>query len=283
MPKKIAQYIMISVGCLFVACSINLFFVPHHLLSNGISGLAIIFYFLFGWPIGVQMLIMNIPLFYIAYRLIGKAYVVSTIYGAVILSIAIDATRFLAQSTIIDDPIISAITGGIMSGIGAGLMFRVNGSAGGLDIIASVIKKYYSFNVGVVSFAVNCLIMIIAAFFFGLKLAVLTLIAMFIGAQITDKVVEGFNNKKSIHIISYNSEKIIESIIQEVGRGATILRGVGAYTRQDKQVIFVVVNLTQITQIKQLVHDADPDAFMIVTDATEVLGKGFTIPLLNKH
>jgi len=229
------------------------------------------------------MLIMNIPLFYIAYRLIGKAYVVSTIYGAVILSIAIDATRFLAQSTIIDDPIISAITGGIMSGIGAGLMFRVNGSAGGLDIIASVIKKYYSFNVGVVSFAVNCLIMIIAAFFFGLKLAVLTLIAMFIGAQITDKVVEGFNNKKSIHIISYNSEKIIESIIQEVGRGATILRGVGAYTRQDKQVIFVVVNLTQITQIKQLVHDADPDAFMIVTDATEVLGKGFTIPLLNKH
>ncbi|MBP2649687.1 MAG: putative 5xTM rane YitT family [Firmicutes bacterium] len=282
MPQKIIQYLMISIGCLLAACSLNLFFVPHHLLSYGISGLAIIFYYLFSWPIGIQMLIMNIPLFFLGYRLIGKSYVLSTIYGAILLSVAIDATRFLSYTPIIDDPIISAITGGIVSGLGSGIMFRANGSAGGLDIVVSIIKKYYSFNVGLVGFGINLLIMLFAACFFGLKLAVLTLIAMFIGAQLTDKVVEGLNNKKSIYIISYNSERIIESIIREVGRGATILSGVGAYTRQNKQVIFVVVNLTQITQIKQLVHDADPDAFMIVSDATEVLGKGFTLPNLIK-
>ncbi|MBP2645733.1 MAG: putative 5xTM rane YitT family [Firmicutes bacterium] len=282
MPQKLLQYLMISVGCILAAVSINVFFVPHHLLSYGISGLAIIFYYLYTWPIGIQMLIMNLPIFFLAYRLLGKSYVLSTIYGAVFLSVAIDATRFLSHTAIIDDPIISAITGGIINGLGAGLMFRVNGSAGGLDIVASIIKKYYSFNIGLVTFGINLFIMLFAACFFGLKLAVLTLIAMFIGAQLTDKVVQGFNNKKSIYIISYTPEKIVESIIREVGRGATILNGVGAYTRQSKQVIFVVVNLTQITQLKQLVHTADPDAFMIVSDAAEVLGKGFTLPQILK-
>jgi len=278
MSKNFKLYFWVAIGCLVSSTAINAFLVPHHLLSGGVSGIAIIFYFLFGLPIGAQVFAMNLPLLYAAHRLLGKEYAVMSVYGAIVFSVIIDATRFLSQYTIIDDPIISAITGGVFTGIGGGLVFRVNGNAGGLDIIAGIVKKFYSLNFGVVGFAVNCVIMIVAAVLFGLKLAMLTLISMFIAASVTDKVVEGFNRKKAIFIVSYNTDSIVEVILKELGRGVTILHGEGAYTHQAKQIIFVVVSLTQIAKIKQLVNEADPQAFMIVQDAAEVMGRGFTLP-----
>jgi uncharacterized membrane-anchored protein YitT (DUF2179 family) len=258
--------------------AINAFFVPHHLLSGGISGIALILYYLFKIPVGVQIFVMNIPLLFAAYRLIGKEYALISIYGTVLFSVFIDNTKFLGGLNVIDDPIISAITGGIVAGIGGGFIFKLDGSAGGLDIIAGIIKKYYSFNVGFISFSINCIIMLCAAVLFGLKLAVLTLIAMFVTANLTDKVVEGFNRKKTVFVVSYHADAIAEVIIKEAGRGVTILYGEGAFTHQEKRVIFVVVNLTQIAKIKLLTHSVDPQAFMIVQDAAEVLGKGFTLP-----
>jgi len=278
MKNKLNQYVWVAIGCLLSSLAINAFLVPHHLLSGGVSGLAIIFYFLFGFPIGVQILLMNIPLLYAGYRLLGREYTIGTIYGTILFSLAVDATMFVSQFNLIDDPIISAITGGVLAGIGSGLIFRVNGSAGGLDIVAAIVKKYYSLNFGAVGFAINCLIMGVAAVLFGLKLAMLTLISMFISASLTDKVVEGFNRKKTVFIVSYNTDAIIDVILKEVGRGVTILHGQGAFTRQTKQVLFVVVSLTQIAKIKQLVDEVDPHAFMIVQDAAEVMGRGFTLP-----
>lgn len=278
MKNKVHQYLFIAIGCLASGASINLFLVPHHLLSGGVSGIAIIFYFLFNLPIGIQVFLMNVPLFYASYKFIGKNYTITSIYGTILFSIAVDATRFLSAYNPIDDPILASLTGGILGGIGSGLIFRVNGSAGGLDIVAAIVKKYYSFNFGMVGFAANCAIMLVAALLFGLKLAVLTLLAMFVSANLTDKVVEGFNNKKTIFIVSYKSDEIAKLILSEVGRGATILHGEGAFTRQDKRVIFVVVSLTQIAKIKLLVQEADPNAFMIVQDATEVMGRGFSLP-----
>ncbi len=272
------RYFCITMGCLIASTSINLFLVPHHLLSGGVSGLAIIFYFLFGFPIGLQIIAMNIPLVVIAYKLLGKEYAITTIYGTILFSVAVDLTQFLAKVNPLDDPLLACITGGIISGVGSGLVFRFNGSSGGLDIVAAVVRKYYSFNFGVVSFSINLVIMLIAATFFGLKLAILTLISMFVSANLTDKVVEGFNRKKTIFIVSYNTEKITEAILKEVGRGATLLHGEGAFSRQEKRIIFVVVSLTQIAKIKLLVQDVDPQAFMIVQDAAEVMGRGFTLP-----
>ncbi|MEN6565949.1 MAG: YitT family protein [Veillonellales bacterium] len=278
MRQKIVQYLVVGLGCLISGCSINLFLVPHHLLSGGVSGIAIIFYYLFKLPIGLQIFLMNIPLLYAAYRLLGRDYTIITIYGTICFSLAVDGTRFLSNTSLLSDSLLAALTGGVLSGIGSGLIFRVNGSGGGLDIVAGIIKKYYSLNVGIVGFGFNCVIMLAAAALFGFNLAVLTLIAMFVGASITDKVVEGFNNKKTIFIVSYKSEEIVKAILKEVGRGATLLKGEGAFTRQNKQVVFVVVSLTQIAKIKELVQGSDPQAFMIVHDAVEVLGRGFTLP-----
>ncbi|WP_371367237.1 hypothetical protein SRRS_12750 [Sporomusa rhizae] len=278
MKNKINQYLWVAIGCVVSSLAINAFLVPHHLLSGGVSGLAIIFYFLFGMPIGLQIFLMNIPLLFAAYRLLGKEYTIGTIFGTILFSLTVDATQFVSHLNLIDDPIISAITGGVVSGIGSGLIFRVNGSAGGLDIVAAIIKKFYSLNFGAVGFAINCVIMLVAAVLFGLKLAMLTLFSMFIAANLTDKVVEGFNRRKTVFIVSYNTDDIVAAILKEVGRGVTILHGQGAFTRQTKQVLFVVVSLTQIAKIKQLVHEADPHAFMIVQDAAEVMGRGFTLP-----
>jgi uncharacterized membrane-anchored protein YitT (DUF2179 family) len=235
-----------------------------------------IFYFLFDWPLGLMIAVGNVPLFYAAYKLLDREYVLCALYGMVIFSFSIDATRFLTKMNLVDDIILASVYGGVISGLGSGIIFRVGGSAGGTDIIATLVKKYYSYNIGVVVFSINLIIMTIAAFLFGLKPAMYTLITMFIGASVTDKVIEGFNRKKTVLIISDVSEEIAAAILKEVGRGVTFLKGEGAYTRHDKKVVFVVVTLTQIARIKFIVEKVDPQAFMIVQDAAEVLGRGFS-------
>lgn len=279
MKDKIMQHLVVGLGCILSAVSINLFLVPHHLLSGGLGGIAIIFHFLYKFPIGLQIFIMNIPLLYAAYRLIGKEYLLSTLYGMILFSIAVDATQFLSAINIVDDAMLASIYGGVMNGIGLGLIFRVNGSSGGLDIVSAIMKKYYALNMGTVGFAANCAITIAGAALFGVKLAMFTLLSMFISASITDRVMEGFNRKKTVIIISDYTDEIAQSILSEIGRGVTFLDGVGAFTRQDKKIIFVVVSIMQIAKIKFLIEKIDPDAFMIVQDAAEVMGHGFTLPV----
>ena len=274
--KYFGQYLTVSIGSIIAGAAINAFYVPHHMLSGGASGLAMIFYFLYQWPIGLMIAVTNLPLFLAAYRLLNTEYVVGALYGMLVFAIATDATKFLADITIVDDTMLAAIYGGVIAGIGSGITFRVGGSSGGTDIIAAIMKKYYSLSMGLVGFSINCVIMAVSAVMFGIKPAMFTLIAMFVSAQVTDKVIEGFNSRKTIFIISNKSEEIADAILAEVGRGVTFLEGEGAFTRSNKQVIFVVVNLTQMSRIKTIVHKIDRRAFMIVQDATEVLGKGFT-------
>jgi uncharacterized membrane-anchored protein YitT (DUF2179 family) len=278
MQGSIKQFIWVGIGGVIGAISINLFLIPHHLLSGGVSGIAIILHFLNDYPVGLQVIALNVPLFYAAYRYIGSKHIIMTLYGMLVFSLAVDATKFLSAVDIVDDPLLAALYGGVISGLGAGIIFRVDGNTGGLDIVAAIIKKYYGLNVGLVGFSVNIVIMIISAILFGPKLAMLTLLSMYVCANVTDKIVEGFNHKKTITIISDMSEEISVAIIKEIGRGVTFIQGKGAFTGQDKSIIFVVINLMQITQTKKLVESIDPCAFMIVQDAAEVMGRGFTIP-----
>ena len=275
--KHLRRYSMVAIGSLISGMAINTFLIPHQLFSGGVSGVAMILYFLFEWPIGVQIIVLNIPIFYAAYRLLDKDYVICGVFGMLIFSLATDATRFLADVHLIDDTLLAAIYGGVISGIGSGLIFRAGGSSGGTDAIATIIKKYYSLNVGLVGFSINVFLMLVAAVLFGVKPAMYTLLSFFVGSQVTDAVIGGLNRKKTILIISEQNNAIADAILDEVGRGATFLEGRGAYTGQDKDVLFVVVTLTQIAKIKFIVEKTDPHAFMIVQDAAEVLGHGFSV------
>ncbi len=272
------SYVLLVVGCLISAAGLNLFLVQHQLLSGGVGGLALIAYYLFSLPVGMLILVMNLPLLYLAYRFLGKRYLVASIFGTVLYSVLVDATQFLNGYTVVDDTMLAAIYGGVICGIGFGIVFRAGFNTGGFDIISAIVKQYYGINMGTFNFMVNSIIVLLSAVLFGIKPAMFTLISMFLTAQLTNRVVTGFNHKKTIMIVSESAREIADEIIEELGRGVTFLHGEGAFTGQPRRVIFVVVNLTQIARIKMLTAKVDPYAFMIVQDASEVMGRGFTLP-----
>ena len=283
-PKeRVRRYALVGLGCLISAAGINAFFVPNKLLSGGINGIAMFTYFLYGWPIGLVSVILNIPLFIVAYKFLDREYTLGALYGLLIFSAVIDSTSYLTAHAVVDDVLLASIYGGIVVGVGAGIVFRAGGSSGGLDIVAAIMKKYYGYNMGMAGFAVNAVIMCVAGLLFGAKLAMYTLISMFVGASVTDKVIEGFNRQKTVMIISDYSEKMAAGILTEIGRGVTILNGEGAYTHSSKKVILVVVTRTQVPKIKSIAEKIDPNAFMVVNDAAEVMGRGFTMPVAKKE
>lgn len=277
LEHKLLRYLGITLGCFIASCSINLFLVPSHLLTGGATGIAIIFYYLAGLPIGLQTFLYNIPLLAAAWKTMGKVYTVDIIIGTAIFSACLDATKFLNVYASINDVMLAAIFGGVFNGIGYGIVFRMNGSTGGFDIIGAIVKKYYSLNMGGVIFGFNCLIMLVAAFLFGMAPAMLTLICMFVNAMVTDKVIAGFNSRKAVLIVSDKAETIAEGIM-EVGRGVTFLHGQGAFTRRERNVVFVVVTITQVAKIKLIANAIDSNAFMIIMSANEVMGRGFSLP-----
>lgn len=270
------KYFGIMVGCLIAAASINIFVVPSSLLTGGVTGIAIIFYFLTGLPIGAQTLAYNVPLLIASYKLLGKKYTLDVIVGTIMFSFALDATKFLSIYTPTQDLMLASIYGGIFNGIGYGIVFRMNGSTGGFDILGAIFKKYYSMDIGSVIFGFNCLIVVIAGALFNVNSAMFTLICMYITSQMTNKVIDGFNQRKAVLIISEHAKDIADGIIADIGRGVTFLHGEGAYTGDPKKIVMVVVNMTQIAKVKIIVNTVDRNAFMLFLSASEVMGRGFT-------
>ena len=272
------KYLGIFAGCLVAAGSINIFVVPSSLLTGGVTGIAIIFYFLAGLPIGVQTLLYNVPLLIASYKLLGKKYTIDVVIGTLMFSFALDATKFLAAYTPTDDLMLAAIYGGVFNGIGYGIVFRMNGSTGGFDILGAIFKKYYSMEIGSVIFGFNCVIVAIAGGLFSVSSAMLTLICMYITSQMTNRVIDGLNQRKAVLIVSDKAKDIAEGIITDIGRGVTFLNGEGAYTGDPKKIVMVVVSMTQIAKIKIIVNTLDKNAFMLILSASEVMGRGFTRP-----
>lgn len=278
LEHRLLRYLGIAAGCLIASCSINLFLVPAHLLTGGVTGIAIIAYYLVQLPIGVQTFLYNIPLLAASWKTLGRSYTLDVIIGTALFSFLLDLTRPLNAYAPVQDLMLSAIFGGIFNGIGYGIVFRMNGSTGGFDIIGAIAKKYWSLNMGSVIFAFNCGIMAVAAFLFGVAPAMFTLICMYMNGTVTDKMIAGFNRRKAVLIISDQAQHIAEGIITEVGRGVTFLHGQGAFTRRERNIVFVIVNLTQIAKIKLIANLFDPNAFMIIISANEVMGRGFSTP-----
>ena len=272
------RYVGILLGCLVAASSINLFVVPSSLLTGGVTGIAIIFYFLAGLPIGLQTLAYNVPLLIASYKLLGKKYTIDVVIGTVMFSFALDATKFLNGMLPVDDLMLASIYGGIFNGIGYGIVFRMNGSTGGFDILGAIFKKYYSMEIGSVIFGFNCLIVAIAGALFSIEGAMFTLICMYVTSQVTNKVIDGFNQRKAILIVSNKAVDIADGIIADIGRGVTFLNGEGAYTGDPKKIVMVVVSMTQIAKIKIIVNTVDRNAFMLILSASEVMGRGFSRP-----
>jgi uncharacterized membrane-anchored protein YitT (DUF2179 family) len=196
--------------------------------------------------------------------------------GILTFTSAMILTRPVSHILNINDPLLYCLYGGVINGIGGGLVFAHNGSLGGLDIIAMLIKKKYSnFKIGQISFSMNLVMVCVGGTFFGLPSALYTLIAMYTTSIVLDRVVKGLNQSKAIFIITDKEEEIAQAILDRLVRGVTYLYGEGAYTKQQKKVLYCIVPLAQLPELKKIVTDADDRAFISISDASEVQGKGF--------
>ena len=275
--RHIVRYAQIVLGALLTSLGYNLFLLPAHLLTGGISGIAIVIYYLTGLPVGAQNFVYNLPILYLAYRMFGRHYAFDTIFGTVVLSILLDLTHFVVDWNVCANIVLNSVFGGVLTGIGFGMVFRVNANTGGLDVVGAVVKKYYAIDMGTVIFVLNFLIVAGSAFVCTLEEMLFTFISIYVIAELTNRVAAGLNREKSIVIISGEAEKICTDIMENVHRGVTYLDGRGGLTKEPRGILFAVVSLTQVGRVKTIVRHHDPQAFMIVSDTSEVSGKGFTL------
>jgi len=278
MKQFIYKYGLTALGCVIMALGFNCFFVPQHLVSGGVSGIAMILYYITGLPIGLLSLAINVPLLYLAFRYLSREFLLLTFYGTTILSFAIDGTAFLTAQTYLANPLLGCIAGGGLVGTGCALIYMVGASTGGMDILGYWTMQKYSISVSTVNLVINLIIISCGIFLFGLEPALYSMIAFFISFKITNFLMAGFDYKKSFIIISDRAQEIGDEILKDVERGVTYLHGEGAYTNTKKQVIFAVVKLTQVNRVKEIIRRVDPYAFVILQDANEVFGRGFSMP-----
>lgn len=273
--RRFLRFIMLNIGLFLTALAFDLFLVPNRIAGGGVGGIATIAFHLFDLPVGLTMLVLNLPLFVWGVYRLGWGFGMRSLYGTVVLSLSIDLLApFVTVPT--QDLILSGLFGGVLMGLGLGLVFRSGSTTGGTDFAAAILRSYTGVNVGQLLFALDGLVVLaVWAAFGSAEIAMYSLIAIFVGAWLIDIVQEGFGYAKSFMIISDCPDEVANAITIKLGRGATLWAGKGAYTGTERQVIMTVVNRSEITRLKRIVSEVDPRAFIIISDAREVLGEGF--------
>lgn len=252
-----------------------MFLVPHKLLSGGVSGVSLIIQYLLHIPSGIIVLALNIPLFILSIKELDKEFTFLTIAGTIFNSIFLILTRNISNLFFTKDMLLSCIYGGVINGAAIGLVFSNHGSLGGTDIISMYIRKKFYLELGKVSFGINLLIVSFSSIFFGIERGLYTLISMYIVSAVIDKMINGFDRKKMILVVTNKENEIIEKIKTDLRRSSTLINAVGTYSKRDKKIIYCVLSLSQVPKAKTIVQNIDPYAFMSVLDASEILGEGF--------
>ncbi|WLD94226.1 YitT family protein [Alkalihalobacillus sp. AL-G] len=271
---KIAlRVLLITIGAVMMGVGLEIFLVPNKVIDGGIVGISIMLSYISGWSLGLFIFILNLPFFFIGYKQIGKTFALSTLYGISVLSVT---TTFLHPvPAITQDVLLATVFGGIFIGIGVGIVIRYGGSLDGTEILAILFNKKTPFSVGEVIMFLNLFILSSAGFVFTWDRAMYSLIAYFVAYKTIDITITGLDESKSVWIISENYDLIGDSIMNRLGRGVTFLKGEGAYSGDDKKVIFCVINRLEEAKLKEIVTENDPSAFLAVADIAEVRGGRF--------
>lgn len=275
--KKIIKYLLIFVGSVIYAVGFQFFMYPNNIVSGGVAGVSMIINHFTGFPVGMMSLIINIPLFIVAWKHFGLPFLVGSLVGTVLSSVFVDVFA-LTGIVMTHDPMLASIIGGVIKGFGYGLIFFVGASTGGIDIVAKFLRqRNQHINFGTIILIID--VAIVTAYALVLnkyESAMYSLIGMFVVSRVVDLVLYGIDNSSICYIISENSEALIKQITTgHIHRGVTILEGEGAYSHRKKEVIMCVIKRTQIPEIRRIVRNVDEKAFFIVTDAKNVFGNGF--------
>ncbi len=264
----------ITAGCLVMALAYNCFLIPNKIAPGGLSGIGTVLYHAYGFPVGLSMLIMNVPLFLLGIFYLGSRFGARTLFATILLSLAIDAGGFLPSLT--DDPLLASLAGGAVMGLGLGLVLLKNATTGGTDLAARLLDKALpGISIGKILLFLDTLVVLYASVSFrNYELGLYAVVAIFVGARVIDAVVQGVDYAKAVFIISAYPNLIAQRLLS-IPRGVTLLSGAGMFTGDRKDVLLCVVKGREIPRLKKIVKDTDPNAFVLVTDVTEVLGEGF--------
>jgi len=268
------DYLGIMAGTLVTALGLVLFLVPNKIAAGGVSGLATVIYHVFGLPVGITMLVLNVPLFLAGLKILGWNFGFKTLYGTILLSLFTDGLALILRAPT-DNALLAAIYGGIMTGVGMGVVFRYGGSTGGTDLAALLFRHFLRISAGAGLIIVDALVISLAGLAFNVELALYALLALFLTSRAIDTIQEGGGYAKAALIISDYPALIGERVMRQMNRGVTSFYGKGLYTRQEREILLVVVNRAEVSRLKNLVSSIDPHAFVIVNNVHEVLGEGF--------
>ena len=267
-------YAQIVIGSVIGAAAYPTFLIPNNIAPGGLTGVATILNFLAGWPVGITALVLNIPLFLIGYRTMGKVFAFRSLVATALFTILIDV---LPLQPVSEDPLLGTLFGGVVLGIGLGLILRGGATTGGTDMIARMVHRRFNFiTVGMFPFALDFLVVLAAAVFIGSTQALYAMIDIYVCGRVIDAVMVGFGGNKACFVMTDSWQKITDRVLTEIGRGCTWLEAKGAYSGTPRPVVMCVMSRQEMTTLKRIVQEDDEKAFMFITEAHEALGEGFS-------
>ncbi len=266
----------VFVGSMLYALGVHSFTSPNQIAPGGITGIATLANAVFGLPIGTVVLILNIPIIIVGFMYVGKRFMIKTLISIGSFTIFTDSI-FVNLATFTEDRLLSAIIGGVVTGCGLGLILSRNASTGGTDVIVKIIlNKMPHLKFGTVVMVFNIFVLWLSIYAYNsIVPSMYALICLFISSKAIDSVLYGFNICKFVYIITPEADEVSKGIIEEMHRGATIIKSYGAYTKQERPTVMVVIRQSEYSRLKRVVYSRDPSAFMIITTANEVVGRGF--------
>lgn len=265
------------VGSALFALGIDCFVNPANLAPGGMSGVAILLNYLWQLPIGLMSFVLNIPLLILSYMFLGKSLTFKTVKSLVISSIMVDMVIIRVAPVYMGDRMIGAVFGGILMGAGLAIIFLRGSTTGGTDIISFLVRKWHPHvQIGRIMMVVDCVIIGISIFVFGnMESGLYGLISLFCCSMVIDSIIYGLDKGSMVMVVSEKNKEIAEQIMMELERGVTLLKGQGAYTGQDRDVLLCAVRKQQFARVRAIIYEKDPAAFVIVSETSEVFGEGF--------
>lgn len=278
MKKFVKDMLCIFIGSLFVAASISLFIVPHGFISGGISGICLIIHYKFTFlSISMLLFLFNIPIVALGAKQLGKKFTAYSVIGITIMTVAIPLLSLYQENfpSVTDNVLLAAIYAGIVTGVGGGIVFRSGGTLGGTDILAVIVKKKYNISIGNFLLYCNIAVMVLSLILFKPEIIMYTLISMYVSSVVTDKIQEGVNTKTTVFIVSDKYQEVADKILSVLHRGVTYLNAEGAFLHSEKKVIMCVTKKFELSKLKNLILEIDSNAFVSISETSEVLGRGF--------
>jgi len=271
------EYMGLAVGSIIMSLGLVLFLIPGKIAPGGVSGIGIVLHYLFNLPVGMVMLIFNIPLFIFGIKVLGTQFGPRTLFSFIAVSVTTDIfDRVLHLGAATDNLLLTSIFGGILLGIGLGIVFRFKGTTGGSDILGQIIHKYSNVSIGTGILIVDFFVISFAGLaFHDVNLALYGFISLYFSSKVLDLILDGIDYARSFYIVSEKRDDIIAAITKDMGRGGTEISGKGFYTRKERNILYTVVARKEVATLRQLIQKIDPDAFVIIANVHEVIGEGF--------